>query len=122
MTVRTRVSNRSALTEEINRALAAHPAEFWIDLLNREGIPAGPILTIEEMFKHPQTAARDMLLSLAHPQLGTYLTPGLAVKLAATPGRVTRPPLVGEHTDEVLAAHGLSAADIGRLREAHVIA
>ncbi|HSU91041.1 MAG TPA: CoA transferase, partial [Sporolactobacillaceae bacterium] len=52
-----RVKNRAALSEEINRALAPHPAEYWIDLLNREGIPAGPILTIEEMFKHPQTAA-----------------------------------------------------------------
>ena len=103
-----RVKNRAALSEEINRALAPHPAEYWIDLLNREGIPAGPILTIEEMFKHPQTAAREMLLKMPHPQLGEYLTTGLAAKLEATPGKVTRPPLVGEHTDEVLAAHGYS--------------
>ena len=54
--------------------LAAQPTEHWIQLLNREGIPSGPILTIEEMFKHPQTAAREMLLR----------------------------PLVGEHTDEIL--------------------
>ena len=53
-----RIKNRAALTEEINHALTAHPAEHWIQLLNREGIPSGPILTIEEMFKHPQIAAR----------------------------------------------------------------
>ncbi len=117
-----RVKNRAALSEEINRALAPHPAEYWIELLNREGIPAGPILTIEEMFKHPQTAARDMLLKMPHPQLGEYLTTGLAAKLEATPGKVTRPPLVGEHTDEVLAAHGYSAEDLKRLRAAGVIA
>ena len=117
-----RVKNRAALSEEINRALALHPAEYWIDLLNREGIPAGPILTIEEMFKHPQTAARDMLLKMPHPQLGEYLTTGLAAKLQATPGKVTRPPLVGEHTDEVLTAHGYSVEDLKRLRDSGVIA
>lgn len=117
-----RIKNRAALSEEINRALAAHPAEHWIELLNREGIPTGPILTVEEMFKHPQTAAREMLLKLPHPQLGEFLTTGLAAKLEATPGKITRPPLVGEHTDEVLSTHGYSAEDLNRLRAAGVIA
>src|SRR4029077_18299648 len=117
-----RVKNRAALSEEINRALAPHPAEYWIDLLNREGIPAGPILTIEEMFKHPQTAAREMLLKMPHPQLGEYLTTGLAAKLEATPGKVPRPPLVGEHTNEVLAAHGYSTEELKRLHDSGVIA
>jgi crotonobetainyl-CoA:carnitine CoA-transferase CaiB-like acyl-CoA transferase len=117
-----RIKNRGALTEEINRALATHPAEHWIQLLNREGIPSGPILTVEEMFKHPQTAAREMLLKLPHPQLGEYLTTGLAAKLESTPGKITRPPLVGEHTDEVLAAHGYSSEQLKRLRASGVIA
>jgi crotonobetainyl-CoA:carnitine CoA-transferase CaiB-like acyl-CoA transferase len=117
-----RIKNRAALSEEINRALAPHPAEYWIALLNREGIPTGPILTIEEMFKHQQTAAREMLLKLAHPELGEFLTTGLAAKLESTPGKITRPPLVGEHTDEVLSAHGYSAADLKRLRADGVIA
>jgi crotonobetainyl-CoA:carnitine CoA-transferase CaiB-like acyl-CoA transferase len=117
-----RVKNRAALTEEINRALATHPAEHWIQVLNREGVPSGPILTVEEMFKHPQTVAREMLLKLPHPQLGEYLTTGLAAKLEATPGKITRPPLVGEHTDEVLAAHGYSQDDLKRLRASGVIA
>ena len=56
-------------------------------MLNREGIPSGPILTVEEMFKHPQTAAREMLLKLPHPELGEYLTTGLAAKLESTPGK-----------------------------------
>jgi formyl-CoA transferase/CoA:oxalate CoA-transferase len=116
-----RLKYRDALTAEINRALAAHPAQYWIDVLNREGIPAGPILTIEEMFKHPQTAAREMLLKLAHPAIGTYQTTGLAAKLSETPGHITRPPLLGEHTDEVLHLSGFTSEEIAKLREAKAI-
>jgi crotonobetainyl-CoA:carnitine CoA-transferase CaiB-like acyl-CoA transferase len=117
-----RIKNRAALTAEVNRALQAHPAEYWIALLNREGIPSGPILTVEEMFQHPQTAAREMLLKMPHPQLGEFLTTGLAAKLADTPGKVTRPPLVGEHTDAVLRAHGYSADELAKMHTAGVIA
>ncbi len=116
-----RLKNRTALTAEINRALAAHPAAYWIERLNRAGIPAGPILTVEEMFNHPQTLAREMLLRLPHPVHGEFKTTGLGVKLSDTAGRVTRPPLLGEHTGEVLAARGFSAAEMTRLREAGAI-
>lgn len=117
-----RVRNRAALTEEIDRALASNPAQYWIDLLNREGIPSGPILTVEEMFNHPQTAAREMLQRMPHPVLGEFLTTGLAVKLGETPGKISRPPLAGEHTDEVLRAHGFSSNDLARLRAEGAIA
>jgi crotonobetainyl-CoA:carnitine CoA-transferase CaiB-like acyl-CoA transferase len=111
-----RIKNRDALTAEINAALKAHPAQYWIDLFNETGIPSGPILTIEEMFNHPQAAAREMLVKLAHPALGEFKTTGLGVKLSETPGRITRPPLVGEHTDEVLGAHGFTDDEIAHLR------
>jgi len=116
-----RLKNRAALTEEIEGVLSAHNADHWIEQFNRAGIPSGSILTIEEMFAHPQIAAREMLLKMPHPALGDFLTTGLAAKLSATPGRVTRPPILGEHTDEVLAAHGYSADEIARLRENGVI-
>jgi crotonobetainyl-CoA:carnitine CoA-transferase CaiB-like acyl-CoA transferase len=111
-----RIKNRDALTAEINTALKAHPAQHWIDLFNETGIPAGPILTIEEMFNHPQAAAREMLVKLAHPALGEFKTTGLGVKLSDTPGKISRPPLVGEHTDEVLGAHGFTDEEIAHLR------
>ena len=116
-----RIKNREQLTAEIERVLSTRDADYWIERFNRAGIPSGPILTIEEMFAHPQIAAREMLLKLAHPALGSFLTTGLAAKLSATPGRVTRPPLLGEHTDEVLVAHGYGAAEIARLREGGVV-
>ncbi len=116
-----RIRKRAALTDEIDRALKTHPADYWIELLNREGIPSGPILTIEEMFKHPQIAAREMLLRLDHPARGTFMTTGLPVKLSETPGKIARPPLAGEHTHAVLASHGIDEAEIERLRAAGVI-
>jgi crotonobetainyl-CoA:carnitine CoA-transferase CaiB-like acyl-CoA transferase len=116
-----RIKHRAALTAEINLALASNTAAHWIDLLNRTGIPAGPIMTIEEMFNHPQIAAREMLLRLPHPVRGEIMTTGLGVKLSDTPGQVTRPPLVGEHTAEVLAARGFSNEELARLRAAGTI-
>ncbi len=120
-TVALRIRNRAALTGEINRALEVHAADYWIELFNREGIPSGPILTVEEMFKHPQIAAREMLLRLDHPARGTFMTTGLPVKLSQTPGAIARPPLAGEHTNQVLASHGLDAAEIAQLRASGVI-
>ena len=116
-----RIKNRDALTAEINAALKAHPAQHWMDLFNEAGIPSGPILTIEEMFQHPQSAAREMLVKMAHPALGEFKTTGLGVKLSDTPGRITRPPLVGEHTDEVLFANGFTHDEVAHLREVKAI-
>jgi crotonobetainyl-CoA:carnitine CoA-transferase CaiB-like acyl-CoA transferase len=116
-----RLKNRDELTAEINRALADQPAQYWIDLFNQKGIPSGPILTVEEMFNHPQVAAREMLLRMAHPARGEFLTTGLGVKLGDTPGKVTRPPLLGEHTQEVLLAHGYTIEELQRLRAANAI-
>ncbi len=120
-TPRLRIANREDLSTEINRTLQASPAEHWIELLNEHGIPAGPILTLEEMFNHPQIAAREMLLRLAHPEIGTFLTTGLPVKLSDTPGEVRRPPLFGEHTDEILLESGLTRDEIGQLRATGIV-
>ena len=116
-----RLKNRDGLTAEINLALKAHPAQYWMDLFNESGIPSGPILTIAEMFQHPQSAAREMLVKLAHPAIGEYKTTGLGVKLSETPGHITRPPLVGEHTDEVLLVNGFTPKEIAHLREVKAI-
>jgi formyl-CoA transferase len=62
-----------------------------------------------------------MLLRLPHPVRGEIMTTGLGVKLSETPGQVTRPPLLGEHTAEVLAALGFSREELSRLREARAI-
>lgn len=116
-----RLKHREELSAQINTALRPHPAEYWIERFNQSGIPSGPILTIAEMFNHPQAAARELLLNLPHPVHGQFKTTGLGVKLSATPGAVSRPPLLGEHTEEVLREYGYTAGDLERLRAAGAI-
>lgn len=117
-----RLVNRDALTAEIDRVLAANDVAHWVDALNRAGIPAGPVLDLAQVFRDPQVLAREMLVELPHPAVGTFKTTGLPVKLSATPGRIQRrPPLLGEHTDEVLAECGIDAGEVRRLRAAGVI-
>jgi formyl-CoA transferase/CoA:oxalate CoA-transferase len=117
-----RIAHRAQLTLEIESVLARAPVSEWVTRLNAAGVPTGPVLDMAQVFTDPQVLARQMLVELPHPQLGTFRTTGLGVKLTDTPGRIERrPPLLGEHTDEVLAEHGFSAADIAKLREQGVI-
>jgi formyl-CoA transferase/CoA:oxalate CoA-transferase len=117
-----RLLNRDALTREIEQALGARSVSEWVEALNRAGVPAGPVLDIAQVFADPQVRARGMLRELPHPQLGTFKTTGLHVKLSETPGAIDRaPPLLGEHTDEVLGRLGLGVAELAELRGRGVI-
>ena len=117
-----RIANRPALCAELEQALAGAPLEQWVERLNAAGVPAGPVLDVAEVFADPQVLARQLLVELPHPELGTFRTTGLPVKLSRTPGRIERrPPRHGEHTDEVLGECGLGSEEIARLREAEVV-
>jgi CoA:oxalate CoA-transferase len=117
-----RLAHRDALSAEIEQVLASADAAHWIGVLNEAGVPCGPVLDLEQVFADPQVLARGMLVEMPHPELGTFKTTGLPVKLSMTPGRIARrPPLHGEHTEEVLRGCGLSAPEIEQLREDGVI-
>jgi formyl-CoA transferase/CoA:oxalate CoA-transferase len=117
-----RIRNREALSAEIESALATQSLEHWVARLNEAGVPAGPVLDVAEVFADPQVLARNLLVELPHPELGTFRTTGLPVRLSRTPGRIERrPPLHGEHSDEVLRECGLDPDEIASLREAGVV-
>ena len=117
-----RLEHRDELTAAIEAVLATGQVAAWVERINDAGVPAGPVLRLDEVFADPQVLARDLLVELAHPQIGSFRTTGLPVKLAATPGRIVqRPPLLGEHTDEVLAECGVDEADRAELRRQGVV-
>jgi CoA:oxalate CoA-transferase len=117
-----RVRNREALTAEIEAALAGGDVAHWVEALNAAGVPAGPVLGLAEVFADPQVAARAMHVALPHPELGTFRTTGLPVKLSATPGAIARrPPLHGEHAREVLREAGYPDGEIEALAARGVV-
>ena len=112
-TNRTRMENRADLAAALAPYFKPETTQHWLEALEAAGVPAGPVLSIDEMHADPQTIARDMVPEVEHPVAGTVKTIGAPVKFHGTPGGVKRPaPLLGEHTQEVLAEAGFSADEI----------
>ena len=84
-------------------------------------IPCGPILSMKEIAEEPSLRATGTVVEVDHPKRGKYLSVGNPIKMSDSPTEVTRSPLLGEHTEEVLAQLGYSAEKIAALREDHVI-
>jgi len=92
-----------------------------MDILNEYDIPCGPILSMKEIAEEPGLRASGTIVEVDHPVRGKYLTVGNPIKMSDSPTTVTRSPLLGEHTVEVLEQLGYSQAQISALREEHVI-
>jgi formyl-CoA transferase len=90
-------------------------------LLNEHDIPCGPILSMEELAHEPSLRKTGTIVEVDHPKRGKYLTVGNPIKMSDSPTHVTRSPLLGEHTDEVLAELGYAPADVETLRLKKVI-
>jgi crotonobetainyl-CoA:carnitine CoA-transferase CaiB-like acyl-CoA transferase len=117
-----RVINREAVIDRIAAIMRKRTTEEWLRMLGEAGIPAGPINTVAQALTDPHVLAREMVVTLDHPTVGQVRATGIPAKLSATPGETqSAPPLLGEHTDEVLGSLGYSARDIARLRDEGVI-
>jgi formyl-CoA transferase len=92
-----------------------------MEILNEFDIPCGPILSMKEIAHEPSLRATGTIVEVDHPVRGKYLTVGNPIKLSDSPSEVTRSPLLGEHTEEVLAQLGYSREDIAELRAEKVI-
>jgi crotonobetainyl-CoA:carnitine CoA-transferase CaiB-like acyl-CoA transferase len=117
-----RIQHRAELSAEIEGEIAKADVEHWVARLNQVGVPSGPVLDMEQVFSDPQVLARAMKVELPHPEVGTFKTTGLPVKLSRNPGAIERrPPLLGEHTEQVLLECGLTGGEIDRLKRDEVI-
>jgi formyl-CoA transferase len=118
-----RVTNREALDSLIAQALESGKTAAWIERLRAAGVPCGPINSVAEALTDPHTLARDMVRTVKHPTVGDLKMVGIPFRFSGTPGAIRRaPPLLGQHTEEVLGAElGLSAESIAQLRAEKVI-
>jgi crotonobetainyl-CoA:carnitine CoA-transferase CaiB-like acyl-CoA transferase len=99
-----RMAHLGELTDELNDAFASRDTTEWIEILRAAGIPCAPINTVPEAFNLPQAAAREMVLETEHPTAGAVRLAGFPYKFSETPAAILRPPpLLGQHTDEILA-------------------
>jgi crotonobetainyl-CoA:carnitine CoA-transferase CaiB-like acyl-CoA transferase len=117
-----RSANRDALGEAINEKTRKRSTQDWIDILNKAGVPCGPIYTMDEVFADPQVKHLGIAQPVEHPKLGRIDVVGPGVTLSRTPSRMRRAaPDRGQQTDEILAEYGYSAAEIKTLREKHAV-
>jgi formyl-CoA transferase len=84
--------------------------------LNKHDIPCGPILSMEELAAEPSLRSTGTVVEVDHPKRGKYLSVGNPIKMSDSPTEVKRSPLLGEHTDEVLAELGFATGEIAEMR------
>jgi len=121
-TGKARLRNRDQLNAALEAITRTRPSAEWIDLLNRAGVPCGPIYRIDQVFADPQVRHIGIARAIDHPTRGHQELVGQAVDLSRTPWALRIPtPEKGEHTDAVLAALGYDAETIASLRARGVV-
>ena len=118
-----RVRHRQALVPEVVSIMQQRSSSDWLEALNARGIPCGPINNLDQVFADPQVRHRGLELELEHPTAGSVASVANPIRLSQTPIEYERaPPLLGQHTDEVLAGVlELDAETIASLRSGDII-
>ena len=94
--------NRDELLPILRDDFRRHPTEHWLTVLSKAGVPHGPVYEVPEALEDRQVQARNDVVELEHPSLGTVRQVASPLRLSGEPNPLTRGPFRGEHTDEVL--------------------
>jgi len=117
-----RLRNRPKLTTLLTQIFRTKTSLQWLDLIEQQGVPAGPVYKVDEVFADPQVKHLDIAVPLHHPTRGDVSVVGQPITLSRTPARVVSPlPEPGAHTDEILQGLGYSAAEIAVFRNERIV-
>lgn len=117
-----RVENRAVLEPLIADRLRQHTTEHWVQALSDANVPVAPVNSLADLAVDPQVLAGDMWQTIGHPTAGEFTTFGFPVHLSETPPQLFRPPpVLGQHTREVLLAAGLTSAEVDALEQSGIV-
>ncbi|WP_113718364.1 CaiB/BaiF CoA transferase family protein [Arthrobacter dokdonensis] len=113
-----RVAHRDTLVPLIEGIMLTRTTDEWVEALDLAGVPVGPIQTVDQALADPQVLARGMVATVQHPTEGELRMVGCPVRLSRTPAEVrAAPPLLGQHTEDILAGLGFDESRIASLRK-----
>ena len=117
-----RMKNLTELTELLKKELVKKTAEEWLKLFDEKGLPCGPINTVTEMFKDPQTIERKMIVDVKNTKAGSFKAIGMPIKFSETKVEDTKEsPTFGQHTKQILLDHGFKSEEIDSLMKQGVV-
>jgi crotonobetainyl-CoA:carnitine CoA-transferase CaiB-like acyl-CoA transferase len=117
-----RLQNKIQLEEMIAAVLKTKSREEWKQLLDQAGIPNGPIYNVKEALDSEQAMARDMIVNVNHPTISNLKLVGSPLKFSKSPVDIDKhPPMLGEHTEEILLKHGYSKLEIAEMMQNHYL-
>src|SRR5262249_19019560 len=121
-TAKSRSENRKALNAEIDTYTKHKSSDEWIDIMNKAGVPCGPIYNIDQVFADPQVKHLGIAQSVKQRDKSLLHVVGQPVKLSRTASKIVAPPPeIGQHTDEVLKEFGFKPKEIAALRAAKAL-
>ena len=117
-----RLLNRHELEKELEKTLSKKTRSEWIDILDKNGVPSGPIYDMKEVWNDPQVKYRNMRVKLKHEKVGETDNIGVIPKFSEKPSSLRTPsPLLGEHSEKILLEHGYSKEEINQFIKNKII-
>ena len=117
-----RVANRSRINAIVGGKLAANTTAYWVETLNKAGVPCGPVNSVADVFQDPQILSQDMVMDIGHPGYGIVRMLGFPIKFSDLPCQVRRPaPGLGEHSAEILLELDYPESELETLKRDGVI-